>query len=41
MGDDGNIDEEWDAHIQQLKNMNIDEVQKIMQEASDYWDSIE
>lgn len=37
----GNIDEEWDAHIQQLKNMNIDEVQKIMQEASDYWDSIE
>lgn len=37
----GNIDAEWDAHIKQLQNMNIDEVQKIMQEASDYWNSID
>ncbi len=37
----GNIDAEWEAHIKQLQNMNIDEVQKIMQEASDYWNSID
>lgn len=36
----GNIDQEWDAHIQQLKNMNIEEIQKIMQAAAERWSKI-
>lgn len=37
----GSIDEEWDAHIKQLESMKISEVQKIMQDAQNYWDSID
>ena len=37
----GNIDEEWDAHLQQLKSMNIDEIQQIMQTASDRWNQVD
>lgn len=37
----GNIDEEWDAHLQQMKNMNIEEIQQILQAAADRWNSID
>ena len=37
----GSIDEEWDKHIQQLKSMNIEEIQKIMQTAADRWNETE
>lgn len=36
----GNIDQEWEAHIQQLKNMNIEEIQKILQTAAERWSNI-
>ena len=36
----GNIDAEWDAHLKQLQSMRIEEIQKIMQEAQNNWDSI-
>lgn len=37
----GSIDEEWDKHIQQLKSMNVEEIQKIMQTAADRWNETE
>ena len=36
----GNIDEEWNAHLEQLKNMNIEEIRKIMQMAAERWNNI-